>query len=185
MRENQENGLNKIKSAGIRLVIQAIVMMGVAGSGKTTIGQMLARRLGWEFRDADDDHPPANVEKMRAGIALNDADRAPWLAILAGRIRKAIEHDDPIVIACSALKQAYRDQLADGFAQVRFVYLKGTQQEIQERMAARLHFMPVTLLDSQFATLEEPADALSLHIAHRPDELVQMVVDTLALTPRS
>lgn len=158
---------------------RAIVVMGVSGSGKSTIGRMLAERLGWEFRDADDDHPAANVAKMTSGIPLTDDDRAPWLAILADRIVRAQQTDRPLVLACSALKQIYRDQLAGGSKAVRFVYLKGSKAEIAARMAERNHFMPAALLDSQFATLEEPADAIVVSILLSPREMVDQVVATL------
>lgn len=153
--------------------------MGVSGSGKSTIGRQLAQRLGWEFRDADDDHPAANVAKMKAGTPLTDIDRAPWLAILAERIASARVNDKPLVLACSALKQRYREQLAGGSSGVRFVYLKGEKAQIAERMARRNHFMPPALLDSQFAALEEPADAIEVSIMDTPEEIVTQVVEIL------
>jgi gluconokinase len=153
--------------------------MGVSGSGKSTIGFQLAQRLGWEFRDADDDHPAANVAKMQAGIPLTDEDRAPWLAILAQRIARAGETGQSLVLACSALKQPYRDQLSGGAKGVRFVYLKGDKTQIADRMEKRQHFMPPTLLDSQFAALEEPTDAIVVSIAQTPAEIVDEIVDIL------
>ena len=159
--------------------VRAIVVMGVSGCGKSTIGRMLAERLGWEFRDADDDHPAANVAKMASGSPLTDDDRAPWLAVLAERIARAQQTDKPLVLACSALKQAYRDQLAVGSTGVRFVYLKGSQAEIAARMAERNHFMPATLLASQFATLEEPENAIAVSILLSKREMVDQVVATL------
>lgn len=159
--------------------IHSLIVMGVSGSGKSTIGRRLAQRLGWEFRDADDDHPAANVAKMKAGTPLTDEDRAPWLAILAQRIVRSGETGQSLVLACSALKQRYRDQLAGGDAGVRFVYLKGDKTQIAERMAKRQHFMPAALLDSQFAALEEPTDAIIVTIARTPDQIVAEVVEAL------
>ncbi len=138
--------------------LQAIVVMGVAGSGKTSVGNALAERLGWQFRDADTFHPPANISKMSAGTPLSDDDRWPWLDAIATWIGAARAGASPVIVSCSALKRAYRARLMAGRAGVRLVYLKGDRAVIGARMAARRdHFMPAALLDSQFATLEEPA----------------------------
>jgi gluconokinase len=141
-----------------------VVVMGVCGCGKTTVGKALAAALGWRFFDADDFHPPANIEKMAAGIPLTDADRWPWLDRLAaemGAIERAGGH---AVLACSALRQAYRDRLAVA-GDVRFVHLRGDRATIAARVAARPgHYMPATLVDSQFAALELPAEAIDVDI---------------------
>jgi gluconokinase len=135
----------------------AIVVMGVAGSGKTTIGEKLAGRLRWAYEDGDKFHPTANVEKMSAGHPLTDEDRWPWLQAIADEIDRVCRQSGHVVIACSALKRAYRDVLVHGRDDVRIVYLDGTQQLIAGRLAARKgHFMPPTLLESQFKTLEPP-----------------------------
>ncbi|MBK5958035.1 gluconate kinase [Rhodoplanes elegans] len=161
-----------------------VVLMGVSGSGKTTIGMLLAAKLGCGFSDADSFHPPANVEKMRAGVALNDDDRWPWLLAL----RKAIEDWEARgldhVLACSALKQAYREILAP-WGDVTFVYLKGSAELIAPRLAARTgHYMNPALLDSQFATLEEPAGAVTVDIANTPDEIVAAILTALGRSPQ-
>jgi gluconokinase len=144
----------------------AVVVMGVSGCGKTEVGGRLAQRLGARFIDADDLHPPANVEKMRAGIPLDDADRAPWLRLLNARLREAAAAGEPVVLACSALKQRYRDSLADGVPGLRFVHLAGNRELIAARLGSRQHrYMPATLLDSQFAALEAPADAIVIDVA--------------------
>ena len=148
--------------------------MGVAGAGKTTIGQLLAQRLGWTFHDADDFHPPANVAKMRAGIPLTDEDRVPWLAQLNELAKSANNAGHRLIIGCSALKARYREQLAAGVEGMRFVYLQGSQDLIARRMAARRgHFMPPGLLDSQFAALEEPTDAIVVSIEQAPEAIVE------------
>ena len=135
----------------------AVVVMGVSGSGKTTLGQAVAKRLGCRFLDADDFHPAANVAKMAAGIPLDDADRAPWLKILAGLLREAADKSEPIVLACSSLKRVYRDRLREGNPAIVFAHLAGSPEEIQKRLAGRTgHYMPPSLLASQFATLEPP-----------------------------
>src|SRR4051812_17084391 len=134
-----------------------IVVMGVSGSGKTTVGQALAARLGWRFADGDDFHPAANVAKMRAGVALTDEDRWPWLDAIAAWIRGRRADGGRCVIACSALRRAYRERIAAGRDDVCFVYLDGTYDTIAERMQRRSgHYMPLTLLKSQFDTLEPP-----------------------------
>jgi gluconokinase len=168
-------------SAGSRdAQVKAIVVMGVSGCGKSTVGQALARRLGWRFADGDDFHPPANVEKMRAGIPLDDNDRAPWLARLNETMREAVARDEPLVLACSALRQRYRERLAEGLPQMRIVHLAGSIELIGERLAARNHsYMPPSLLTSQFATLEPPADALTLDVGRPVDELVDAIVASL------
>jgi gluconokinase len=159
-------------------MVKAIVVMGVSGSGKTTVARLLAGRLGWAFAEADEFHSPANVAKMRAGVALNDADRGPWLAAIADRIDSAREANEPIVVTCSALKRRYRDILVASRPDVALVYLKGDYDTIAQRMAARPHhYMPVSLLKSQFEALEEPAadeHAIVLDIRRTPEELVDL-----------
>ena len=137
--------------------------MGVSGSGKTTVGKALARKLGWRFIEGDDFHPPANVAKMHSGVPLTDADRWPWLDRIVAEMRRIEAAGENAVIACSALKTAYRDRLAQG-GDVRLVDLKGDAATIEPRMAHRRHFMPPSLLPSQFATLEEPNDAIVVDI---------------------
>jgi gluconokinase len=145
-----------------------VVVMGVAGCGKTTIGQALAAALRCPFFDADDFHPPANVAKMAAGTPLTDADRGPWLDRLAAEMRAAHARGTSAVFACSALKQAYRDRLAAWTTSprdLRFVHLVGDYDTIAGRVAARRHrYMPATLLASQFATLEPPTDAIDVDV---------------------
>ncbi len=163
--------------------LEVIVVMGVAGSGKTTVGPLLATALGWGYAEGDQFHPPVNVAKMKGGTPLDDADRAPWLAAMAASIRDWITSGRPHVLACSALRQHYRDALKQGFAQVGFVWLKGDLDRIAARMAARTdHFMPPALLASQFATLEEPADALVAEIGRAPDAIVAEVLARLRVS---
>ena len=162
-----------------------IVVMGVASSGKTSLGERLAERLGWPFRDADSFHPPENVAKMAGGTPLNDADRAPWLAAIAAWIDAERAAGGHAIIACSALKRAYRDVLRE--PNVIFVHLEGSRQQLSARMRARLdHFMPASLLDSQLATLEPLEDDelhLTLNIGATPAVLAQQIIDKLNLTP--
>jgi gluconokinase len=149
-----------------------VIVMGTTGSGKTTIGSLLAKRMGWEFVDADDFHPPPNVEKMKHGIPLTDADREPWLKALHDRIVEWIAEKRSAVLACSALKQSYRDELGVS-SDVRFVYLKGSYQLFSERVLARRgHFAKQDLLASQFATLEEPTDAITVDATPPPEQIV-------------
>src|SRR5215469_5430931 len=152
-----------------------ILLMGVTGSGKTTIGQALAESLDWQFIDADDFHPPPNVAKMRAGIPLDDADRAPWLAALRTRIVGWLNSEANVVLACSALKQAYRDEVVVS-PDVRVVYLRGSSELITARLKQRHgHYMDPRLLSSQFATLEEPRDALVVDVDASVDEIVKQI----------
>jgi gluconokinase len=155
------------------------VIMGVSGSGKTTIGTLLASRSGTAFADADDYHPAANKQKMAAGHPLNDADRQPWLETLNGLLRGWFEAGKGGVLACSALKDAYRTTLKAGMPEgtVHFVLLDGSAEMIGERLAARKHeFMTPTLLASQFATLETPSDALRVVNDKSPDEVVDQIL---------
>ncbi|MGL4289762.1 MAG: gluconokinase [Phreatobacter sp.] len=162
----------------------AIIVMGVSGSGKSTVGARLAGELGWDFRDGDAFHPPANVEKMRSGAPLTDADRWPWLDAIARHVAALEQVGGHVVIACSALKRVYRDRLRAAGSRLRFVYLAGDFSLIDARMTARVdHFMPPSLLQSQFATLEPPeADEhpITVSIATEPDAIVQAIRDRLA-----
>ena len=152
-----------------------ILLMGVTGSGKTTVGRALAESLRWQFIDADDFHPPSNVAKMRAGIPLDDADRAPWLAALRTHIVGWLSSEANVVLACSALKQAYRDEVVVS-PDVRLVYLRGSSQLITARLRERHgHYMDPNLLSSQFATLEEPRDALVVDVDTSVDEIVKQI----------
>ena len=158
-----------------------LVVMGPTGSGKTTIGELLAQRLGWKFADADAYHSPENKEKIHHGIALTDADRAPWLAALHDQIARWIADKKNAILACSALKQSYRDQLGKA-PDVRFIYLKGSYDLIYERLLARKgHFADEHILASQFATLEEPADATTVDISGTPEEIVAGICARLGL----
>ncbi len=166
--------------------ISAIIIMGVSGSGKTTIAEDLAKHLGFACEDGDAYHPESNVAKMRAGIPLTDEDRWPWLRAIAQAIDRKAEANTPVVIACSALKQAYREILVHGRRDVRIVYLKGSRNLIAKRLARRKdHFMPASLLDSQFATIEEPLPAehvLIIDIDASVDEIVTQIIDQLHTT---
>jgi gluconokinase len=156
------------------------VVMGVTGSGKSTVGAMLARRLRLDFVEGDDYHPPENVRRMASGNALTDADRAGWLRALARRIQEAKDAGTGLVLTCSALKRAYRDVFRGADPEVRFVFLKGPESLIGERIAARRgHFMPASLLESQLAILEEPAgdeQALTYEISGTPEAIVDAIV---------
>ena len=156
-----------------------IVVMGVSGCGKSTIGQQLADRLGWPFYDGDEFHPPANIDKMSRGIPLNDEDRSGWLVAIADRMLTLMAAGESGVFACSALKQKYRDQLQVS-DQVKFVYLRGDYDLIWSRMQQRPgHYMKPNMLASQFETLEEPHDALALDIGQSPDHMVERIIQTL------
>jgi gluconokinase len=159
-----------------------VIAMGTAGSGKTTIGQLLAAQLGWAFADADDFQSPANVAKMSRGIPLDDADRAPWLDALRTAIVQWIGTHQNAVLACSALKANYRKHLRVS-PEVRFIYLKGTYETIAKRMLARKkHYAPEQLLASQFAALEEPGDdAITVDIEQPPETIVAQVRERLGL----
>lgn len=153
-----------------------VVVMGVAGSGKTTVGQRLAAELGWRFLDADDLHPRANVEKMAAGLALTDEDRGPWLERLQGEVERALEAGEPLVLACSALRRAYREQLVVDPTRVRLVYLYGSHELLASRLDMRRgHFMPPSLLDSQLKALEPPEGAVEVDVSAEPAEVVAAV----------
>ena len=159
-----------------------VIVMGVSGSGKTTVGSLLAGRLGWSFRDGDDFHPAANVAKMRSGTPLTDEDRLPWLLAIQAFMRKCHADGQSAVIACSALKERYREVLLCMEPWVRFVHLRGSRELIAQRMQARAgHFMPPTLLDSQLATLEPPADSLAVDIRAEPADLVEEICQQLGL----
>lgn len=158
-----------------------LVLIGVCGSGKTTTGEVLARALDWPFFDADDFHPAANVAKMAAGQPLTDEDRWPWLDRIVEEMRRVLDRGEHAVLACSALKEAYRGRLKRA-GDVRIVYLKGDEATIAARLAERRHkYMPASLLPSQFAALEEPADALAVDIREPIDAQVRFIRDAFAL----
>lgn len=159
------------------------VVMGVSGSGKTTVAALLAAALGCQFQEGDDLHPAANVEKMQGGTPLTDADRLPWLRKIAEEIDDWRAHGESGVLTCSALKRAYRDIIIGDRQDVTLVYLKGSHDLIRRRMAARHeHFMPVALLDSQFATLQEPTPdehPVTVDVGGRPAEIAAKIVHQL------
>jgi carbohydrate kinase (thermoresistant glucokinase family) len=160
-----------------------VVVMGVAGAGKTTVGESLARALGCEFLEGDRFHSPGSVEKMRRGEALGDTDRWPWLDRIAAELARLAATGSGAVIACSALKRAYRDRLRAGCPEIRFVFLAGEEALIRERLERRRgHFMPPTLLASQFAALEPPTpeeNAIAVDVIAEPEVLVARIVAAL------
>jgi carbohydrate kinase (thermoresistant glucokinase family) len=153
-----------------------VVLMGVSGVGKSTIGRLLAGSLGWRFIEGDEYHPPENVAKMAAGSALEDSDRWPWLDALNRRIRG----ERNAIVTCSALKESYRRRLLDGIADARIVYLHAPKAVIVARVAGRKHkFMPASLLESQFATLEPPEAAIDIDVSGEPEDSVDAIVQAL------
>jgi carbohydrate kinase (thermoresistant glucokinase family) len=166
-----------------------VVVMGVSGSGKTTVAKLLADTLGWLYQEGDALHPPQNVAKMQGGVPLDDADRLPWLHRIAGTIDEWLGRNEPGVVTCSALKRSYRDIIVGSRTGVTLVYLKGSRDLIARRMAARQgHFMPTALLDNQFATLQEPsADErpLIVDVAGEPARIVEEIVRHLVVRGRA
>jgi gluconokinase len=171
--------MSLVTGNAIRIMLKTFVIMGVSGCGKSYIGEKLAQALSGVFEDADDFHPPSNIEKMANGIPLTDEDRWSWLQVLREQIVFYQGNTTFYVLACSALKQSYRDLLRgnDSLEVLKFVYLKGTKELIMERMEQRRHFMPITLLDSQFATLEEPLDVIVVDIRLTPDDIVKTILN--------
>jgi gluconokinase len=158
-----------------------IIVMGVSGSGKSTVGARLADELGWPFYDGDDFHNEANRNKMSQGIPLTDTDRSSWLGSLQELIQDNVKSTTSIILSCSALKESYRAILRVN-DEVKFVHLKGTYAQIESRLKNREgHFMPVQLLKSQFETLEEPTDALTVEIEHSQEEIIQIIRKGLAI----
>ncbi|MEO8159242.1 MAG: gluconokinase [Betaproteobacteria bacterium] len=161
-----------------------VILMGVSGVGKTTIGQLLSGKLGWPLFDADEFHSEASIEKMRNGIALEDTDRWPWLDRMNAMIKQKEAHGESVLLACSALKQVYRDRLAQGASGIRWIYLRGSFELIRDRLDARKgHYMKAGLLESQFATLEEPRDALAFDIDGTPDAIADAILRRLRNAP--
>jgi gluconokinase len=157
-----------------------IILMGVTGSGKTSIGKALAKRLGWEFFDADDFHSSANITKMTNGIPLTDADRLPWLLLLRSKVSDFLENGHPGILACSALKESYRQILQSNNPEIQIVYLKGSFELISSRLSTRgKHYMHPSMLQSQFDTLEEPMNALTVAIVCSVDKIVERIITML------
>ncbi|MFL6580736.1 MAG: gluconokinase [Burkholderiales bacterium] len=161
-----------------------VVLMGVSGVGKTTVGEVLAQRTGWHLYDADQFHSVQNIEKMRSGVALEDVDRWPWLdSMNAMLLQKQTEHQS-VLLACSALKQKYRDRLGHGCRDLHWVYLKGVFDLIRQRLEARKnHYMKAGLLESQFAALEEPRDALVVDVVQTPNAIADRILCQLKIEP--
>jgi carbohydrate kinase (thermoresistant glucokinase family) len=162
---------------------RALVVMGVSGSGKSTVGELLARRLGWEMAEGDHLHPPENVGKMRRGVPLTDADRGPWLDAIAALLARWGADGRSGLVTCSALKRVYRDRLVAARPDLRFVYLKGSEALIAERIGARRHeYMPASLLKSQFDTLEEPGPGepvITVDAGAAPEAEVEAIVKAM------
>lgn len=171
----------EIPSAG--LMIMVIVLMGVSGTGKTTVGKVLATKLGWDFVEGDDYHPTANIKKMRAGIPLTDEDRCPWLQALRQRIEEACQQGENVIVACSALKREYRQYLERHDLEcVNYVFLHGSEELISRRLAERKgHFMDPNLLQSQFEALEVPEGTLQFDITPAPEKIAAEIRRKLGL----
>jgi len=158
-----------------------VLVMGTTGAGKTTVGKLLAQKLNWIFLDADDFHPAANIEKMKHGIPLTDADRVPWLGAIHAELARQSAAGKNCVLACSALKESYRETIGAGLA-MKIVYLKGTYEEMRAHILARQgHFAGEGILSGQFRDLEEPSDALVISVHHTPKEIVEEVCRELKL----
>ncbi len=159
-----------------------LILMGVSGAGKTTVGKFLAEKLGWPFYEGDDFHPAANIEKMRHGIPLNNADRLPWLQSLREFIERLMGKQQSAVLTCSALKTSYRQILSEGLREVRFVYLKANYEQIYPRLVGRKdHFMPPELLQSQFETLEVPENAIVVDASGPAEPIATAITKVLQL----
>ncbi len=151
--------------------------MGVSGSGKTTIGKLLSERLAWPFFDADDFHPPENIEKMGRGLSLDDCDRQSWLRALRQLLETLQQSQTSAIVTCSALKASYRQFLQEGIIGLHWIYLKGSYQQIRDRLQQRQsHFMQASLLSSQFAILEEPEDAIAIDISQSPEAISTQII---------
>jgi len=161
--------------------ITILTLMGVSGCGKTSVGKMLSTRLGWDFLESDDYHSEADIEKMSAGIPLTDDDRWPWLVCLHGVIKQKQADGIPLVLACSALKESYRDLLYKGLSGCVYVYLKGDFNLIYTRMRRRAHFMKAHMLQSQFDALEEPANAFVVDIRASIPQIVDSIISAYSL----
>jgi len=156
-----------------------VCIMGVAGSGKSTVGELLADEMRCKFLDGDTLHPPENIRKMTLGVPLTDADRAPWLGAIHAHLVESFQRSETLVVACSALKQRYRDTLSEAVP-LMWVYLKGSEELIRKRLVDRQHhFMKANMLASQFADLEEPAGAITIDVAVSPFDAVRQIVDVL------
>ena len=161
-----------------------VILMGVSGSGKTTVGRLLAEKLGWEFVDADTFHSPQNIAKMRHGEPLTDADRALWLAAVRTAMKDWTREHRNLVLACSALKSSYRDQIAGGLPDVKWVWLSGSFDVISARLSHRHgHFMPATLLRSQFDSLMPPTDAIVVSVDQAPEQVARAIQTILTAPP--
>ncbi|WP_234041792.1 gluconokinase [Persicirhabdus sediminis] len=167
-------------------IFPTIILMGVCGCGKTTIGKQLAAMLDGQFFDGDDYHPASNIDKMSHGIALNDTDRKSWLDSLCQLINSRKSSGEPTIVACSSLKSTYRQQLRSCAVKTQFVYLRGDRQTILQRMQNRAnqenHFMPASLIDSQFAILEEPVNAIQVDISSSPEEICPQIIAAVKMT---
>jgi carbohydrate kinase (thermoresistant glucokinase family) len=164
---------------------QAVVLMGVAGSGKTAVGMQVAQKLGWIFLDADNFHPPANIEKMKHGIPLSDQDRAPWLQGLHDELQHQMAEGHSVILACSALKESYRKVLRDEVSPPTFVYLDVDPETIRDRLQHRTaHFFPKELMESQFAALEKPKDAIIIDARKPLADVVDQVIRAFTASPK-
>jgi gluconokinase len=164
---------------------RAVILMGVAASGKTAVGKKVAERLHWTFLDADNFHPAANIEKMKHGIPLNDDDRVPWLQRLHDELQHQLTEGHSVILACSALKESYRNTLRDRISPLTFVLLDVDAETIRDRLQHRTaHFFPKELMESQFATLEKPKDAIIVDARKPLDAVVDQVIRSLGETPR-
>jgi gluconokinase len=160
--------------------MKILVLMGVAGAGKTTVGQLLSKELGWPYFEGDDFHSVRNIEKMSDEVPLTDADRLPWLRNIRNKIDELINKNQSAVIACSALKKEYRDILSAGTDKVRFIYLKADRELIKTRLEERRnHFMKAQMLESQFEILQEPAGALTIDASLQPAKIIQLIKKSL------